>query len=570
MADLSDRISRLSGDKRQLLEALLRQREEQARPRPAPAPAAVERGPLGEGERHAIVVEWNDTAADYPRETCLHELVAAQAARSPEAVAAIFGGVALSYGDLDRRAGLLARRLAEMGVGMGDRVGLLSARSNAMVVGLLGILKAGGAYVPLDPAYPGERLSYLLEDSRPAALLVEEDLGVLLPQPGVPVLALDAEGRAGDPPGGSNPEPLSWPVPAESLAYVIYTSGSTGRPKGVAVTHRGVCRLVLGSGFLPLGPGDRIAQTSSSSFDAATFEIWGALLTGAGMVGFAAEEVLSPPELARAVAEQGITVVSLTAAWFHRVAFEAPGSLASLRGLIAGGEAVDPRAFAAVLAAGTPERLIHAYGPTENTTFSSTHRVRQVPAGPAGPAGSAIIATLPIGRAIGNSRMLVLDADREPVPVGAEGELFVGGDGLAQGYLERPDLTAERFVPDPLGEPGGRLYATGDLARWLSQGEVEFLGRRDGQLKIRGFRIEPGEVEAALGAEPGVAEAAAVAQEEDGDRRLIAFVVPLPGTPREALPEVLRIALQKKLPSHLVPAAIGVIDALPLTPNGKL
>jgi amino acid adenylation domain-containing protein len=524
---------------------------------------------LGEGERHAVLAGWNDTAAAYPR-ACLHELFERWAARTPAAPAAVFGGEVLTYGELDRRAGRLARRLVELGVGPDERVGLLAGRSPAMVVGMLAVLKAGGAHVPLDPAYPRERLSCLLADSRPAVLLAEPRFADLLPDPGMPVVALATETLGGDDVASGpackareHPETGAYTAAQpESLAYVIYTSGSTGRPKGVAVTHRAVCRLVLGGGILPLGPDDRIAQTSSVSFDAATLEIWGALLCGGCLVGFATAEVLSPPELAAAVAAQEITVLLLTAAWFHRVAWEAPGSLARLRGLIPGGEAVDPRAFAAVLAAGPPERLIYGYGPTESTTLAATHRVRRVPPG---------VATLPIGRAIGNTRLLVLDPQLEPAPLGVEGDLYVGGDGLARGYLGGPDLTAGRFVPDPYGEPGERLYATGDRARWLARGEVEFLGRRDGQLKIRGFRIEPGEVEAALGEHPGVAEAAVVAQDEEtGGKRLVAFVVARDGASPGTLPAELRSTLQAKLPAHLVPAAIAVVDSLPLTPNGKL
>jgi amino acid adenylation domain-containing protein len=508
---------------------------------------------LGAAERGWVVEAWNRTAAEYPADRCIHRLFEEQAAIRSDAVAVVFGGEKLTYGELNDRANRLAHHLRRLGVAPESRVGICVERGPEMVVAMLAALKAGGAYVPLDPAYPAERLALMVDDAALAAVVTRGSLHAALPA-GVPLVSVDgdaariAAGSAADPPGGAA---------ADSLAYVIYTSGSTGTPKGVAVDHRAVVRLVRSTDYVRLGPGSRVAQASNACFDAATFEVWGALLNGATLVGVEKEVAVSPPDLARELRARGVDTLFLTTALFNQVAREAPHAFGSLTRLLFGGEAVDPAAVRAVLAAGPPRHLLHVYGPTENTTFSTWHRVASVGAG---------ARTVPIGRAIAHSTAFVLDGALRPVPVLVAGELYLGGDGVARGYLRRPALTAERFVPDPFsGTPGARMYRTGDRVRWLADGTLGYLGRLDQQVKIRGFRVEPGEVEAALRAHGAVREAAVVVREDEpGEKRLVAYVA------GETDADALRAHLRRGLPEYMLPAAFVVLGALPLNRNGKV
>ncbi|HYG65818.1 MAG TPA: amino acid adenylation domain-containing protein, partial [Thermoanaerobaculia bacterium] len=497
---------------------------------------------------------WNATASDYPQ-ACVHELFAEQAERSPDSVAVTFGGRELTYGEIGRRSRQLAHRLRRAGVEPGSLVGLCAESLPELVVGMLGILEAGGAYVPLDLSYPQERLAFMLEDTGAAVLVAEEGLAERLPIHAV----LRVERLGHWPAAAASREEPAFSSPGDP-AYAIYTSGSTGRPKGVVVSHRAVVRLVRGTDYVQIGPDDRVAQASNSSFDAATFEIWGALLNGGRLVGIERETALSPERLTGALRREGVSVMFLTTALFNQVARELPAGFAHLRAVLFGGEAVDPAAVRAVLRGGPPPRLLHVYGPTEATTFATWQRVEEVPPGE----------TVPIGRPLANGTLYVMAAGIVPQPVGLPGELYLGGDGLAHGYHARPELTAERFVPDPFGAltgstAGGRLYRTGDLVRQRPDGAVEFLGRLDGQVKIRGFRIEPGEVEAALLALPGVREAAVVVREDmPGERRLVAYAA------GELTVESLRAALRERLPDYMAPSAFVRLDALPLNPNGKV
>jgi amino acid adenylation domain-containing protein len=469
----------------------------------------------------------------------------------------VFGEEACTYRELGERANRLANHLRGLGVEPGVPVAVHLERSLDLIVAMLAVLAAGNAYVPLDTSYPEERLAFMLEDARAPVLITRERSLSLFPGdlfPGARTVCLD---RDHDLLARQSPlPPVSHTVP-ESLACVIYTSGSTGRPKGVALPHRGIVRLVRNTNYMDVGPDAVIAQGANTSFDAATFEIWSALLNGARLVGVSKETMLSPRELAAQVRRDGITELFLTTALFNQVVRELPDAFRPLRTVFFGGEAVDPAAVRRCLEGGPPERLIHAYGPAESTTYASWHHVKDVPPG---------AMTVPIGQPVGNTALAVLDRELNPVPVGVTGELFVGGDGLAWGYLNRPDLTAERFVPDPFalsGRSGDRLYKTGDLVRRRADGAIEFLGRADFQVKVRGFRIELGEVESALLSLPGVKDAAVLALGEGGDKRLVAYVA---GGPAEGL----RQSLAERLPAFMVPAGWVFLDALPINPNGKV
>ncbi|WP_116121159.1 non-ribosomal peptide synthetase, partial [Archangium gephyra] len=521
-------------------------------------------------ERQQVLVEWNQTRTDYPRDSSIHGQFEAQASRTPDAIAVQEGEQRLTYRELNERANQLAWRLRSLGVGTEVMVGLLLERSTDMVVAMLATLKAGGVYLPLDTSYPSERLAFMLEDSSARVLVTLQSLQARLPAHSARLLLLDSESSAlaqqprHAPPSGAG---------SDNLAYLIYTSGSTGRPKGVAVPHLGVLRLVLSSDYVRFTPEDRVAHVSNTSFDAATFEVWGALLSGARLVILSREQLLSPLELGATLREHAVSTLFLTTALFNQVASLAPSSFSSLRNVLFGGEASDALSIRRVLEAGAPARLLNAYGPTESTTFATWHLVQSV-----APHASSV----PIGRPISNTTAFVLDTHLQPVPAGVPGELYLGGDGLARGYLGRPELTAEKFVPHPFSSsPGARLYRTGDKVRWLPDGQLEFLGRLDSQVKLRGFRIELGEIESALRAHSSVRQAVVVVREDSGDKRLVAYVVPTsPRPPGEgrgeggASPALntadLSTFLKGSLPEYMVPSAFVALEALPLTPNGKL
>ncbi|WP_164000301.1 non-ribosomal peptide synthetase [Pyxidicoccus caerfyrddinensis] len=538
-------IARMAGHYARLLAAAVARPEQRVSELPL----------LSEDERHQLWVEWNDTRTEYPRDACIHGLFEAQAARTPDAVAVESEGARLTYAELNGRANQLARYLRRRGVVAGTRVGLCTGRSLELVVATLAILKAGGAYVPLDSAYPGERLAFMVEDSGLQVLLAQPALLPRLPPDlRVDVVPLEPMGEAFS---RERIENLGEPGAAEGLAYVMYTSGSTGRPKAVGIPHRGVVRLVKGSRFVELSQCEVLLQLAPISFDASTFELWGALLNGAKLVLFP-EHAPSLEELGRALVRHGVTTLWLTAALFEQMMASQPEALSGVRQVLAGGDVLSPTAVRARLSQGG--LLVNGYGPTENTTFTCCHPMtepRQV-----GP-------TVSIGRPIANTQVYLLDVALELVPVGVWGELYTGGDGLAWGYLGRPELTAERFIPHPFSpQHGARLYRTGDRARWLADGRLEFSGRLDGQVKLRGFRIEPGEVESALLRHPGVREAVVVAREDGpGGKRLIAYFVPHGEAPATA---ELRAHAQAKLPEYMVPSAFVSLPALPLTPNGKV
>ncbi|HEU4557555.1 MAG TPA: amino acid adenylation domain-containing protein, partial [Longimicrobium sp.] len=509
-------------------------------------------------ERALVLEEWNRADAEYPADRCIHELFEAQAARTPGAVAVVYEGEALSYAELNAHANQLAHFLRRRGVGPEVRVGICLERSLERVLGILAVLKAGGAYVPLDPGYPAERLAFMLADSATPVLLTRETLlGRLPAREGVEVVSLD--GAAGEIAVESAENPESGAGP-ESLAYVIYTSGSTGAPKGALIEHRNVARLFSATdAWFGFGPSDVWTLFHSYAFDFSVWELWGALLYG-GRVVVVPFDVSRDPEAFHALVQrEGVTVLNQTPSAFRqfiRVDGERGGELA-LRVVVFGGEALEPaslREWVERRGAETP-RLVNMYGITE-TTVHVTWR----PLGREDVFGGS---ASPIGRAIPDLRLYVLDPARRPVPIGVPGELYVGGAGVARGYLNRPELTAERFVDDPFAP--GRLYRTGDRVRWMADGTLEYLGRLDEQVKIRGFRIELGEIEAVLRQAPGVRDCAVVVRDDEtGDRRLVAYVV------GAAEAEALRDRLRQSLPEYMVPAAFVALEALPLTANGKL
>jgi len=548
-----DAIARMLGHLRTLLEGML------TAPESAPGDLPL----LTPAEREQILVAWNDTRTDYPRETPVHRLFEAQAAQTPDAVALSFEGATLTYAELNRRANRLAHHMRELGVGPEVGVGIYVERSFEMIVGVLGILKAGGAYVPLDPTYPPERLAFMIDDTQAPVILTHTRLVGKLPAYSGRIVNLD------DDPGSAYADDnLDGGATAGSLAYVMYTSGSTGAPKGTSIVHRAIVRLVKNTNFASLTADETFLQLATLSFDASTLEIWGSLLNGGKLVIFPAHKP-SLDELARFIEEQRITTLWLTAGLFHQMLESYPESLSHVRQLLAGGDVLSVAHVRQMLDRLQPgHTLINGYGPTENTTFTCCYPIHSTAT--LACAGSQSNATVPIGRPIANTQVYILDRAMRPVPAGVPGELYIGGDGLARGYWRLPELTTERFVPHPFSdEPGARLYKTGDRARYLPSGDVEFMGRLDNQVKIRGYRVEPGEIEAHLEQHPAVQNAVVVTREDvPGDKRLVAYVIASPG--QQPTADTLREALQTALPDYMIPAAFVRLDALPLTPNGKV
>ncbi len=482
---------------------------------------------MSRDELEQVLREWNATSAEYPRERCIHELIAEQSRLRPEAVAVTCGEERLTYGELERRANQVAHALARLGVGPGQLAGICMERSLELLIGLLGILKTGGAYLPLDPGYPRERLRYMLRDSGATVLLTQERLLERLPTQELRVLALDRDRTVLD---SESPLPPTPPVTSAHPAYVIYTSGSTGKPKGVLLSHRGLVNHVTSiRGTYRLTPEDRILQCTSISFDISLEEIFPTLASGATLVLLPFERLPSVAEFLRLVEQERLTVLNIPTAYWHEWVVDATFNRAlpppSVRLVVVGGERASPEQLSAWRAL-TGDRLgwINAYGPTEATITATLFAL------PAGSPEPDAHVGIPIGRPIANTRVYLLDRHLRPVPVGVPGELYIGGDCLALGYLGRPELTAERFVPNPFsGEPGARLYRTGDLASYLPDGALRFLGRVDHQVKVRGFRIELGEIETHLEEHPAVREAVAVVREDaPGQPRLVAYVVPAP------------------------------------------
>ncbi|MBD2813407.1 amino acid adenylation domain-containing protein, partial [Xenorhabdus sp. Flor] len=510
---------------------------------------------LSEAERTLLLETWNDTEITYPDQSCVHQLFEQQAEKTPQETALIAGDKRLSYSELNRRANQLAHQLIKQGVCPGDHIVLLFERSIMLVVVQLAVLKAGAVYVPLDPTAPDKRKNWLINDCT-AKLLLTDTQTAIPADLVVPLLRLSDESNTSSEQHSVNPD---LPRAGTELAYIMYTSGSTGTPKGVLVSHRAVIRLVINNGYAAIEPDDRVAFTANPAFDASTFEVWAPLLSGGALVVIDHTTLLTPIELVRAFQTHRITVLWLTIGLFNRLAAELSVVLPQIKILIFGGDIPDLSVIAQVLKHRPPQQLLQAYGPTEGTTFTTIYPVKALEEG---------MIRLPIGRPIANTRIYLLDSHGQPVPLGAIGEIYVGGDGVACGYLNRPELTAERFLIDPFSDnPDACMYRTGDLARYLPDGNLEFLGRNDQQVKIRGFRIEPGEIEARLAEHPLVREAVVLALGDGLDKRLVAYVV---ADMDEELVNSLRTHLSAVLPDYMVPAAFVRLDAFPLTPNGKL
>jgi len=512
----------------------------------APSRPVSELPLLTEVERRQQLVDWNATSAEYPRDACLHELVTAQVQRTPDAVAALFGTDQLSYRELDERANSVARRLAACNPRRG-LVAIYLERSLDMLVGMLAILKSGAAYLPLDLGHPAQRLSLMLQDSGATALLTSSQLLSALHEHPASVVCID-EHRPGDAPGYA---PLP-PVTAEDLAYVLYTSGSTGRPKGVCISHRSVVNLLTSVAREPgMTADDTIMAITTYAFDIAATELWLPLVTGARVVIAPRDVAADGRRLASLVERSNITIMQATpATWQMMLEAGWPGQ----PGLVAlsTGEPLAPQLAESLL--DRTACVWNMYGPTETTVWSTGDRLERG-------------APITIGRPIANTRTHILNRGRQPVPVGVPGELAIAGDGVGLGYLNRPELTDERFVPDPFVE-GDRMYLTGDRARYCPDGRIEHLGRLDHQIKIRGFRVEPGEIQAALTAAPDIGAAVVVAREDGmGGTRLIAYVVPAGAALR---PSDLRSRLRTTLPAYMVPSVFVTVDALPVSANGKI
>jgi len=508
---------------------------------------------LSAQEREQLLQSFNASQRDYPQAELIHGMFEARAAAEPDAPALMFEEQTFSYGELNRRANQLAHHLIAKGIGPDQRVALCVERGPEMVIGMLGILKAGGAYVPLDPNYPLERLAYMLEDCAPSVLVSQAAQLDRLPWLAAPVVVLDEEAAKLARRPEHNPEPRG--LQAENLAYVIYTSGSTGMPKGVMNHHRGLCNLARAQAELfEAGPGSRVLQFASFSFDASIWECVMALTSGASL-HLASSDALRPGQpLLDTLAQQRITHATLPGAV---VAAWDAASLPHDMTLIVAGDAFPPSAARALAAR---HRLFNAYGPTETTVCASVYRC-----------STQVGSSVPIGKPIANTQLYILDAQGQPVPLGVAGEIHIGGAGVARGYLFREELSAQRFIADPFGaQPDGRLYKTGDLGRWLEDGNIEYLGRNDFQVKIRGFRIELGEIEARLTAMPGVRDAAVAARDDGpgGDKRLVAYLQLEDGA--EWSVAAVREHLSSVLPAHMVPSAFVTLDAFPLSPNGKL
>ncbi|HAX77734.1 MAG TPA: hypothetical protein DCY88_18325 [Cyanobacteria bacterium UBA11372] len=512
-------------------------------------------------ERDQILTEWNQTEADYPKNKCIHQLFEEQVEKTPDAVAVVFEQQQLTYRELNCRANQLAQYLQKLGVKPEVLVGICVERSLEMVIGLLAILKAGGAYVPLDPAYPRDRLAFMLEDAKVSVLLTQQSLIEKLPNHQAKIICLDTDWKIIEPESQENPQSQAQP---DNLAYIIYTSGSTGQPKGVLIPHSGLQNLVFWhQSTFKITPHDRATQLASIAFDASVWELWPYLTAGAAVYLVKSDLVAAPVELQEWLFNQQITVSFLPTPLAEVfLNLEWPQST-QLRLLLTGGDRLQRYPSSSI-----PFEVINNYGPTENTVVTTSGQVIHQGEKLTNPS---------IGRPIANTQIYLLDRYGQPVPIGVAGELHIGGVQLARGYLNRPELTAEKFIANPFNRnSNARLYKTGDIARYLPDGNIEFLERIDNQVKIRGFRIELAEIEAALKQHPEIQETVVIPREDiPGNKRLVAYIILRYNPQQEStneliIPSQLHQFLKQKLPEYMVPSAFIVLESFPLTPNGKI
>ena len=535
-------VNRLAEHYRRLLEGLIAN----------PEARIAEMPMISAEESRQVLVEWNQTAAPFPAGLCIHDLFLEQVAARPEAVALVCGEEALSYAELNRRANQVARHLRYLGIGPESLVGLMVERSIRMVIGMLGILKAGGGYLPLDPAYPQERLAFMLQDAPVKALLTEQRWLATIPPHVAGIICLDSEWESIA--RQSDADVAGMAIPS-NLAYLIYTSGSTGTPKAVMVEHCGLINLVSWhQREYAISSLDRATQVAAMSFDASVWEIWPYLTIGASLHVAHSEVVMAAGELLKWMERQMITISFLPTPVAEEVIRRQRPDGMAVRAILTGGDRLHR-----VREESRGWKLINHYGPTEATVVATAGEVRQEAQSWREPS---------IGRPISNTQAYILSKEMAPAPVGVDGELYIGGVGLARGYLCRPDLTAERFIPHPFTpEEGQRLYRTGDVARYLKNGEIDYRGRADHQVKIRGYRIELGEIETVMEEHESVSQSAVVVREETGEKRLVAYVV---GKSEEEEERGLRTYLRRRLPDCMIPEAIVRVNEIPLTPNGKV
>jgi amino acid adenylation domain-containing protein len=510
-------------------------------------------------QTHQLLFEWNQTQADYPKDKCIHQLFEEQVERSPDAIAVVFEEQQLTYGELNAKANQLAHYLQTLGVGSEVLVGVCVDRSIEMIIGILGILKAGGAYVPLDPTYPPERLAFMLEDSAVSVLLTQSHLNEQLPTHLAQVVYLGKDWEDIAQQREDNP---TLAVTANNLAYVIYTSGSTGQPKGVLIEHQGVVNLVSWHQCsFAISSTDRATQLASPAFDASVWEIWSCITAGASLYIVNEDIRVSPFQLRDWLVANAITISFLPTPLAESILSLDWSKDTALRVLLTGGDRLKCYPTDII-----PFQVVNNYGPTEKTVVTAStvvsvlSQTEQINVAPA------------IGRPIANTQVYILDPHLQPVPIGVSGEIYIGGDGLARGYLNRPDLTTEKFIPNPFSdEPNSRLYKTGDLARYLPDGNIEFLGRIDHQVKIRGFRIELGEIEAMLRQHPAVVEAVVIAKQYPTvDRKYLAAFIIITAHSKAISRSDFRSFLKEKLPDYMIPGVFITLDSLPLTLNGKV
>ncbi|WP_025028876.1 non-ribosomal peptide synthetase, partial [Caldalkalibacillus mannanilyticus] len=507
--------------------------------------------PVTDAEENQLIEVFNNTATDYPREQTLHQLFEEQVKRTPEAVAVSFGNEQLSYTELNARANQLAHRLQAEGVQTESLVGILVERSIETVVGILAILKAGGAYVPIDPSYPVERMEYILQDSGARWLLIQGTESVPFPFQGT-ILHLSAEESY-----SPNKENVYSSTAWNDLAYIIYTSGSTGQPKGTLITHRNVIRVVKQTNYIDIEQADRVLQLSSFAFDGSTFDLYGSLLNGARLVLIKKEALLHMESLAQIIEEENISLFFITTALFNALVDQDPSCLKGVKNILFGGEKVSVSHVRRALETVGKGKLIHVYGPTESTVFATAYPIHEL---------HEHVETIPIGYPISQTEVYILDRHHQLQPIGVPGEICIAGDGLARGYLHQSELTAEKFIAHPFKE-GEILYKTGDLAKWLPDGSIEYIDRMDHQVKIRGFRIELGEINHRISQINGMKESIVIAkQNEKGSTNLCAYYV----ATEEWEGSFLRQMLAKELPNYMIPSYFVQLEQMPLTPNGKI